>query len=474
MARTTEIITVSMREIDRLKTIQAIIDGNLRPGLAAERLGLTDRQIRRLVERYNAEGPHGLVSRQRGKASNRQLPTGLESRAIRLIQEHYHDFGPTLACEKLAERHGLVLAKASIYRIMVRNGLWIPRKSRPPKIYQPRNRRACLGELIQIDGSDHHWFEKRAPACTLLVYVDDATSRIMHLNFTRSESTFSYFQATRAYIEEHGKPMAFYSDKAGIFRVNKKDAAGGRGHTHLGRALYDLNIEGICANTSQAKGRVERTHQTLQDRLVKELRLRKISTIEAANSYLPEFITDCNRRFAKPPKHDHDAHRPVGADEDMDLIFTWREPRCVSQSLTIQYDKVLYLLEDNEANRRLMGKYIEVYHYPDGRIEPRANGAALPYTIYDKLSEINQGAIVSNKRLSHVLQLAQAIQEKRENRRSQSGPTSIEEPRKRGRTPGKKVQREIDQSDIQEAISKLHVKISPKAANRKNGQCAVH
>jgi hypothetical protein len=268
--------------------------------------------------------------------------------------------------------------------------------------------------------------------------------------------------------------MAFYSDKAGIFRVNKKDATGGRGHTHFGRALFDLNIEGICASTGQAKGRVERTHQTLQDRLVKELRLRKIKTIEAANDYLPDFIADYNRRFAKPPKHDHDAHRPVRADEDMDLIFTWREPCCVSQSLTIQYDKVLYLLEDNETNRRLRRKYIEVYHYPDGRIEVRANGGALPYTIYDKLSEINQGAIVSNKRLGHVLQLAQIVQEKRENRRSQSGPTSIEEPRRREKTQGKKVQREIDQSDIQEAISKLRVKVSPKTANRKNGHCAVH
>lgn len=470
----TEIITVSMREIDRLKTIQAVVDGNLRPNLAAERLGLTDRQIRRLVQRYNTEGSRGLISRLRGKLSNRQLPVGLESHVIRLIQEHYQDFGPTLAHEKLLEHHGLGLSVETVRRIMIQAGLWIPRKSRPSKIHQPRSRRACIGELIQIDGSDHHWFEKRAPACTLLVYVDDATSRIMHLHFTRSESTFSYFMATRAYLEKHGKPMAFYSDKASIFRVNKKDAAGGRGHTHFGRALYDLNIEGICANTSQAKGRVERTHLTLQDRLVKELRLHKINTIEAANDFLPDFIADYNRRFAKPPKHDHDGHRPVRSDEDMDLIFTWRESRCVSQSLTIQYDKMLYLLEDNEDNRRLMGKYIEIYHYPDGRIEPRANGIALPYTIYDKLSKINQGTIVSNKRLSHVLQLAQIVQEKRDDRRSQSGPTSIEEPRKRGRPPGKKAQRAINQNDVQEAFSKLRVASFPKAANKKNGRCGVH
>lgn len=167
-------------------------------------------------------------------------------------------------------------------KLMVSTGLWVPRKQRPPKIYQPRNRRACLGELIQIDGSDHHWFEDRAPACTLLVYVDDATSRIMELRFVPSESAFSYFEATRSYLEQHGKPIALYSDKASVFRVNKKDATGGDGHTQFGRALFELNIECICANSSQAKGRVERTHLTLQDRLVKELRLRGISTMEAA------------------------------------------------------------------------------------------------------------------------------------------------------------------------------------------------
>ncbi len=277
----------------------------------------------------------------------------------------------------------------------------------------------------------------------------------MQLLFVPSESTFSYYAATRGYIEQHGKPLAFYSDKASVFRVNKKEAVGGDGHTQFGRALYELNIEIICANSSQAKGRVERTHLTLQDRLVKELRLREIDTPEAANAFVPHFIADYNQRFAKPPKNEHNAHRAVRSDENLDLIFTWREPRCVSKSLTIQYDKMLYLLTDTPAHRSLAGHYIEDYHYPDGRIEPRANGSALPFTIYDKLSEINQGAIVDNKRLGHVLQLAQFVQEKRDSRRSQSVPAGDGQSRKRGRPPGKKAQRSLDSAEVMEALVRL-------------------
>ena len=454
MART-EVITVSMRELDRLKIVQAVVDGMLRPGLAAERLQLSDRQFRRLVVRYRQEGTAGLISRRRGRAGNHQLPLGIADRVLTLVRERYRDFGPTLAREKLAECHGLVLAKETVRRIMVDAGLWVPRKQRPPKVYQPRNRRACLGELVQIDGSDHRWFEDRAPACTLLVYIDDATGQLMELRFVQSESTFSYFDATRAYLARHGKPMAFYSDKASVFYQSMKDALGGAGHTQFGRALFELNVESICANSSQAKGRVERANKTLQDRLVKELRLHGISTMDDANAFAPHFMADFNRRFGKPPKSDFNAHRAVRPDEDLDLIFAWRTPRCVSKSLTLQYDKMLYLLIDSPETRKLAGRYIDVYHYPDGRIEPRANGAALPFTIFDRLSEIDQGAVVDNKRLGHVLGLAKLVQEKRDDRRSQSVPRGDGESRRRGRPPGKKSPRALNEQDMLEAMTKL-------------------
>ncbi|KLW85414.1 hypothetical protein SP99_04576 [Enterobacter sp. BIDMC92] len=211
----------------------------------------------------------------------------------------------------------------------------------------------------------------RPPSSTLLVYVDDATSRLMQLLFVSSESTFAYFEATRCYLKRYDKPLAFYSDKASVFRINNKHATGGDGQTQFGRAMNELNITGICANTSSAKGRVERAHLTLQDRLVKELRLRGISTPEAANAFAEEFMADYNRRFAKPPRHDFYVHRPLDNNENLEATFTWREQRKAAKNLTLQYDKKLNLLEDNEENRRFQVKYIDVWQYPDGTIELR-------------------------------------------------------------------------------------------------------
>jgi transposase len=332
-----ELVTLTMRELDRLKVILAVVETGLKPGHAAERLGLSVRQVERLVIRYREHGPTGVVSGRRGRPGNRKLDEGLALRALGIIRERYADFGPTLAREKLAECHGIQFAKETVRKLMTEAGLWIPRAQRPPKVYQPRARRACLGELIQIDGSDHRWFEERAPACTLLVYVDDATSRLMHLHFTATESTFSYFEATRAYLERHGKPVALYSDKASVFRSVRAHETG-RSLTHFGRAMYELNIDTFCANSSPAKGRVERAHLTLQDRLVKELRLRGISTLVDANAWAPSFMASYNARFAKPPKSDFDAHRPLRADENLDLLLTWRETRRVTKALTVQYD----------------------------------------------------------------------------------------------------------------------------------------
>jgi hypothetical protein len=387
-----------------------------------------------------------------------------------LVRERYADFGPTLACEKLAECHGLVLAKETVRRWMRDAGLWVPRRQRPPKIHQPRARRACLGELVQIDGSDHRWFEDRAPACTLLVYVDDATSRLMALHFTATESTFSYFEATRAYLERHGKPVAFYSDRASVFRPTYS-RNGARGVTQFGRAMYELNIDTFCANSSPAKGRVERANLTLQDRLVKELRLRGIQTMEAANAWAPAFMAAYNAHFAKPPRSTFDAHRPLRDDEDLDAILTWRVMRKVSESLTVLNDLMIWLLEDTPATRRLIGHYIDVWEYPDGRIELRAGGVALPCVPYDKLAEIDQGAVVEHKRLGYTLQVAQAMQAQRDNRRVSGSPSRTNRGaavRKPAASPGTKKPRAFTKTDLNETILQLatqHTK-QPKAASK--------
>jgi hypothetical protein len=342
-----------------------------------------------------------------------------------------------------------------VRQLQIATGLWVPRKHRLPKVQQPRLRRACLGELVQIDGCEHPWFEDRAPVCTALVYVDDATSRLMHILFTGTESTFGYFEATRQYFLRHGKPLAFYSDKASIFRVNHASATGGAGHTQFGRALYELNIDGICANTPAAKGRVERAHLTLQDRLVKELRLQCISTIDAANAYMPTYMADYNGRFAKVPRQVHDAHRPVREDEDLDLIFSWREQRRLTDNLTLRYERKLYSLHETKELRRYAGKYVDVYQFPDGRIEVRAGGASIPYHTYDKIGEIDQGAIVENKRLGHALRISSVIQANRDNRRVKVPSTAHRSNGKlvpQKKLPGTRRSRDFNEQDLRRAL----------------------
>jgi len=256
--------------------------------------------------------------------------------ALGLVRARYSDFGPTFADEKLTEVHGLHVSVSTLRTWMTDAQLWVPRLRRLRSVHQPRARRECYGELIQIDGSDHRWFEEQAPRCTLLVFIDDATGKLMELRFCDGESTFNYFDAAKSYLERHGKPVAFYSDKASVFRVNAKQPVSGDGYTQFGRAMSELNIDTMCANTPQAKGRAERVNSMLQDRLVKELRLANISSVDAANSFAREFTDDFNKRFARPALNPHDAHRALLPDETLQKVFTWQENRKVTRSLTLQ------------------------------------------------------------------------------------------------------------------------------------------
>ena len=256
----------------------------------------------------------------------------------------------------------------------------------------------------------------------MLAYIDDATSQLMHAAFVPSESTFDYLRETHRYVTAHGRPIAFYSDKHAIFRVNKTEAESGDGMTQFGRALHELNIDILCANTPAAKGRIERSFGTLQDRLVKEMRLAGISTIEAANAFLPGFLADHNRRFAKEPISPSDAHRPVPQDMVLEDIFAWKEERTVTRNLTLQYDKVLFLLEPTELTRPLARQRVTVIDYPDGRLAIRHNGVDLPYRTYDKLRRVTHAAIVENKRLSEVLAYVAQRQQERDEQRSAKAP----------------------------------------------------
>jgi hypothetical protein len=337
---------------------------------------------------------------------------------VALVRDLYGDFGPTLAREKLIELHGIRVAKETLRKWMAAADIWLPRDRRIPKPHQRRYRRSCLGELVQIDGCDHHWFEERGPACALLVYVDDATGRLMELRFVKTESAFGYFDATASYLRRHGKPVAFYSDKHSIFRVYREGSSGRSGGvSQFGRALAALNIDIICANSPQAKGRVERMNKTLQDRLVKELRLRGISGMEAGNAYLPEFSADYNRRFGREPMNHHDAHRPLQLGEDLSQIFTWQEERTMTRNLVVHFRRLTYLIVPSPEALALAGRRVLVHESADGRVEIRCSGNLLPYSIFDKQPLVAPGEVVENKRLGVVLSLIQAGQDERDQRR---------------------------------------------------------
>jgi hypothetical protein len=408
-----ETVSMSYEELDRVSVIERVIEKRLTQREAATILGLTTRQVRRLRQAYVRDGPMGLASKHRGRPSNRQLPSVLRDEALAIVRSRYEDFGPTLAHEKLTELHGLKLSVETLRRWMTEDGLWIPRARREPRVQQPRHRRPCRGELIQIDGSDHEWFEERAARCTLLVFVDDATSALMELLFCESESAFSYFAAMRSYLERHGKPVALYSDKAGVFRVNKKEPQGGSGVTQFSRALSTLNIDIICANTPAAKGRVERAHLTLQDRLVKELRLRGISDVKTANAFAPEFIADYNRRFERDARSEHDAHRPLQSSDDLARVFSWQETRLVSKSLTLNYKRVLYVLDPTDAARAARRKRVGIEEREDGTLSFWSGEHELLATAFPKDHSTQQGEVVDNKRLSAALEFIKEQQHER-------------------------------------------------------------
>src|SRR5215468_7948245 len=407
-------------ELRRLEVLQDLDRKRLTTVAAGQLLGLKRRQVFRLLKAYRSEGPTGLISKRRGRRSNRRKPETLRRAVVTIIRQWYWDLGATLAAEKLREDHGITLGRETLRQWMIEAGLWRDRKQRK-RIHQPRPRRDCVGELVQVDGSEHWWFEDRGPQCTLLVFVDDATSRLMHMQFVESESTFAYFHAARAYLEAWGKPVAFYSDKHGVFRVNHPGALGGDGMTQFGRALHALNIDIICANSSPAKGRVERANKTLQDRLVKELRLAGAATLAEGNALLPAFIADYNARFAKPPANNKDVHRPLRAGDDLEDAFAWKEERTLSQALTLQYDKVMFILEPSEQAKAAIGKRVTVVDYPNGRLSIRYRGVALAYRTFDKIRQVSQAAIVENKHLGAALAFIREEQLRREPQR-RTGP----------------------------------------------------
>lgn len=396
------LIAMSERDLQRIEVLSKVVAGRMTIVSAAHVLDLSERQVRRLLGRIKTTGAASIRHKAIGRPSNNRISSGIRDYAVTLVHECYADFGPTLASEMLAERDGLRVSRETLRKWMTAAGIWLSRKQRRT-FHQPRLRREAYGELVQIDGSDHRWFEGRSEPCTLLVFIDDATGKLMQLRFVRSESAFSYFEALDLYLQDHGAPVAFYSDKHSV-RVAKKDAKGGQGMTQFGRALCELNIEILCANSSQAKGRVERMNRTLQDRLVKALRLAKIDDMEAGNAVLSSFMDRYNARFSIVPARPNDLHRPLNlAPDRLADILCKREQRYVGSQLTFSFERQRIMLEESEVTRGLVGRYVETYAYADGRFDVRWKGHSLPYTVFDKDQRVTHAAITENKHLGEVL-----------------------------------------------------------------------
>jgi transposase len=394
-----DLLTMSKEELSRLEVMEHLQEKRMGQKAAAEILAVSVRQVKRLLRAYRREGAAGLVSKQRGKPSHHQLDSEKVGAAIDLLKGRYADFGPTLAHEKLVELEGMQLSLGSVRKIMLEEGIWKAKKARKVQVHQMRERRACYGELEQMDGTDHDWFEGRSERCTLLVMIDDATGELGALSFVPEESFFGYCGLLRQYLAGHGRPAGLYTDKHGIFRVNIPNVGLGDNLTQFGRAMQSLEIPILCANTPQAKGRVERANQTLQDRLVKEMRLRRINDMQQGNAYLPEFIVDFNARFAVQPRNSLDAHRPMLAHHNLDQILAWQETRLITKNLTLQFKNVVYQIQTDRPAYALYRAQVTVCQDDQGEVDILYKGNQLSYTIFRK-QEL-QAEVVTAKQVEH-------------------------------------------------------------------------
>ncbi len=391
-------ITMTEKELERSKVIHMAKEQRLTQREGAKQLNISERQFRRLLQRYRERGDAGLVSRQRGKPSNHRMSEEKRQRILDLILTTYQGFGPTLASEKLAEREGIQVSKESMRQILIEEGLHRAKRKKKSKAYPLRERRACRGELVQIDGSYHAWLEDRAEKACLLLFVDDATSQILAAQFVPHESFFAYAELCKSYFGEIGRPQAFYSDKFSVFRVNAPNVTTTEALTQFGRALRELDIQLICANTPQAKGRVERANGTVQDRLVKEMRLEHITDYEQANAFLPTFLAAYNRKFAVLSRSSLEAHRPLDPDCDLDWIFSWQVKRTISKDLQIQFDKVIYQIITERPAYVLTQREVIVAQNSAGEITFLLNKQHLKVKVFHR--QPKQACIVPAKHLN--------------------------------------------------------------------------
>jgi transposase len=366
----TERIALSQEERDRLHLLRELERGELRQVAAAQRMKLTDRQVRRLLQRWREQGDRAVIHRLRGRPSNRKFAVSFQRKVLARVGQRYADFGPTLAAEHLAQE-GLALSRETLRNWMTQAAFWRPRRQRVKKIHVWRERRASFGELVMQDSSPFRWLEDRGPACQLIAVIDDATSRI-HAQFVEHDTTEENLRTLGGWLRRYGRPLAHYTDKNSIFRSNRPAAIseqlrGERAHSQFGRALQELGIEWIAAQSPQAKGRIERLFATLQDRLVKEMRLAGIASIEAANHFLEtRFLPKWEQRFTVAPRNPRNAHRQLGRAQRLDEVLSVRAVRKVAQDHTVSWEGNLWGVPREEVCAGLRGAAVEIERRLDG------------------------------------------------------------------------------------------------------------
>lgn len=406
------ILGMSSKERERLRLIQAIREGRRTQQQAAHELGLSVRQVKRLCRAFRRQGARGLVSRRRGRPSNRRIALAEQRRVVQLVERHYPDFGPTLAAEYLSEHHGYSGSVETLRQWMIAAKVWQPRRTPQRRIHQLRERRAAVGELVQIDGSPHAWLEQRAPRCCLIAFVDDASGLLQYARFVAVESTRAYLHALHSYVQQLGRPVAFYSDRHSIFTKHDPEDPE---PTQFERAVRALDIEPILALSPQAKGRVERAFQTLQDRLVKALRLARVDSLEAANAFLPGFLVHYNARFSRTPREPADAHRPLHLTaEQLQWACSEQFPRTLSRSLSCQFRGQLYLIDTEGAPAyHLRGARITVCdHSPGHPLVLVHNGKALPWRRFEGPRHLPD-RVADDKQLDQFVDAAKRRQSKK-------------------------------------------------------------
>lgn len=379
-----ELLLMSRKEVDRVSVLNEVIAKKLKQGDAGRKLEVSTRQLRRILKEYRRDGPSALIHKSRGKVSNNKTPQELLDQAIGLVRDKYDDFGPTFASETLEKYEHLIINHDVLRNEMIKVGLW-KTKQRKHKHRQWRERKEYFGEMVQFDGSHHLWFELRGKMCCLLASKDDATNQI-HGHFTEHEDIEGVFTFWKEYIDKYGKPKSIYLDRGSVYKVNHKSVFDDpEVLTQFERVCKELGIEVIHAKSPQAKGRIENGFGTLQDRLVKEMRLRYIGNISDANKYLKEeFLPEYNKRFAVPAKTQGDFHKPLIPNENLDQIFSVQSERQVNNDFTVRLKGKWYQLSETQPKTVLQKSKVITEERMDKTIAIRQNNIYLSFEEIDK------------------------------------------------------------------------------------------